>query len=89
MLGIMYFNGQGVKQDFKMALRWFQAASRFGHVHAYYNLVQIYATGTSVLRSCTLATELYKKCGPWSNLFTKAFHLYNQGHIERAFMIYI
>jgi SEL1 protein len=92
MLGVMFYNGEGVKRDFKMAIKWFQAASQSGHVLAYYNLAQMHATGTGVLRSCTTATELFKHVaerGRWSNMFTEAFHLYKQGHIEQAFMIYL
>jgi SEL1 protein len=92
MLGVMFYNGEGVKRDFKMAIKWFQAASQSGHVLAYYNLAQMHATGTGVLRSCTTATELFKvvaERGRWSNMFTEAFHLYKQGHIEQAFMIYL
>ncbi|CAF0774067.1 unnamed protein product [Rotaria sordida] len=92
MLGVMYYNGQGIQRDFKMALKWFQAASQSGHVLAYYNLAQMHATGTGVLRSCPTATELFKSVaerGQWANMFTKAFQLYNQGHIEQAFMIYL
>jgi SEL1 protein len=92
MLGVMYYNGEGVKRDFKMAIKWFQAASQSGHVLAYYNLAQMHATGTGVLRSCTTATELFKSVaerGRWSNMFTEAFNLYKQGHVEQAFMMYL
>lgn len=92
MLGGMYYEGKGVKQDYAMALKWFQAASQSGHVLGYYNVAQMHATGTGVLRSCTVAAELYKivaERGQWSDLFTKAFQLYTQGHIEQAFMIYL
>ncbi|CAF3395769.1 unnamed protein product [Rotaria sp. Silwood1] len=92
MLGVMYYNGQGIGRDIKMALKWFQAASQSGHILAYYNLAQMHATGTGVLRSCPTATELFKSVaerGQWSHMFTQAFQLYNQGHIEQAFMIYL
>ncbi|CAF3907539.1 unnamed protein product, partial [Rotaria sp. Silwood1] len=52
----------------------------------------IHSTITSVLRSCPTATELFKSVaerGQWSHMFTQAFQLYNQGHIEQAFMIYL
>lgn len=92
MLGIMYYNGHGIKRDYKMAVKWFQAAAQSGHVLAYYNLAQMHATGAGVLRSCTTATELFKgvsERGRWSNMFTEAFYLYKQGHIEQAFMMYL
>jgi SEL1 protein len=92
MLGIMYYNGEGVKRDFKLAIKWFQAASQSGHALGYYNLGQMHATGTGVLRSCTTATELFKNVaerGKWTNMFIEAYNLYRQGHIEQAFMKYL
>lgn len=92
MLGVMYYHGYGVQRDLKAALKWFQSASQSGHVLAYYNLAEMYATGTGVVQSCSTATELFKivaERGPWSNMFTKAFQLYNQGHIEQAFIMYL
>jgi len=41
-----------------MALKYFQLASRSGHVLAIYNLAQMHATGTGVLRACHTATEV-------------------------------
>ncbi|CAF4136701.1 unnamed protein product [Rotaria magnacalcarata] len=52
----------------------------------------MHATGNGILRSCPTATDLFKivaERGSWSNMFTEAFQLYNQGHIEQAFMIYL
>ncbi|CAF4341013.1 unnamed protein product, partial [Rotaria magnacalcarata] len=72
MLGIMYYKGEGVKRDYKMAIKCFQAASQSGHALGYYNLGQMHATGTGVLRSCTTATELFKNVaerGKWSSMF--------------------
>ncbi|CAF1147680.1 unnamed protein product [Rotaria magnacalcarata] len=92
MLGVMYYNGHGVRRDYNLAIKWFQAASHSGHVLGYYNLAQMHATGNGILRSCPTATDLFKivaERGSWSNMFTEAFQLYNQGHIEQAFMIYL
>ena len=37
-LGVMYYNGQGVPQDFKLAIKWFTLAAEQGHVLAQHNL---------------------------------------------------
>ena len=33
-LGVLYFNGQGVKQDFVNAKKWFEKAAKQGHAEA-------------------------------------------------------
>lgn len=43
-----------------MANKLFALASQSGHVLAYYNLAQMHATGTGMLRSCSVAVEV---CG--------------------------
>ncbi len=50
--------GLGVKRDYKLANKYFTLASQSGHVLAFYNLAQMHATGTGVLRSCQTATEV-------------------------------
>ena len=50
--------GQGVRRDYKMAVKFFNLASQGGHVLAYYNLAQMHATGTGVLRNCHTAVEV-------------------------------
>jgi len=55
---VVYAAGNGVRRDYKMALKYFTLASQSGHVLAFYNLAQMHATGTGVLRSCHTATEV-------------------------------
>ena len=43
-----------------MAVKYFNLASQSGHVLAFYNLADMHATGTGMLRSCPTAVELYK-----------------------------
>jgi len=62
--------GQGVRRDYKMALKYFTLASQSGHVLAFYNLAQMHATGTGVLRNCHTATEVSCLC---SLLFSQGF----------------
>jgi len=41
-----------------MAVKYFNLASQSGHMLAFYNLAQMHATGTGVLRACHTATEV-------------------------------
>jgi SEL1 protein len=50
--------GIGVRRDYKMALKYFTLASQSGHVLAFYNLAQMHATGTGILRNCHTASEV-------------------------------
>ena len=45
MLGLMYYNGQGVPQDYAEAVKWFRLAAEQGHAKAQSILGAIYATG--------------------------------------------
>ena len=47
----MYYNGLGVNVDYKMAVKYFNLASQSGHILAFYNLADMHATGTGMLRS--------------------------------------
>ena len=42
----MYYNGWGVKRDYKMATKYYNLASQSGHVLAFFNLAEMHATGT-------------------------------------------
>ena len=50
--------GLGRNRDYKLALKYFNLASQSGHILALYNLAQMHATGTGVLRACHTATEV-------------------------------
>jgi len=41
-IGLLYMNGQGVKQDYKLAKQWFKRAAFYGSVDAAYNLGTLY-----------------------------------------------
>ena len=47
-----------MRKDYKMATKYFTMASQNGHVLAFYNLAQMHATGTGVLRNCHTAVEV-------------------------------
>jgi TPR repeat protein len=47
-LGVMYTNGQGVKQDFAEAAKWYSRAAKQGISQAQFRLGEIYAKGQGV-----------------------------------------
>ena len=55
---ITFSDGLGVRKDYKMAIKYFNLASQSGHVLAYYNLAQMQASGTGMLRSCHTSVEV-------------------------------
>jgi len=54
-LGLMYVNGQGVKQDFKEAFKWCQKAAEQGNAIAQYNLGLMYYNGHGVEQNNVIA----------------------------------
>ena len=47
-LGISYFLGLGVPQDFKEAVKWYRLAAEQGDANAQYELGEMYANGEGV-----------------------------------------
>lgn len=60
-LGLMYFDGQGVPQDFAEAADWFRKSARQGFVKAQYNLGELLATGKGIRKD-------YVEAHMWLNL---------------------
>src|SRR5208282_3987556 len=48
MLGVMYFNGQGIPQDYVQAAVWYHKAAEQGNAIAQYTLGFLYAFGEGV-----------------------------------------
>ncbi|XP_053139946.1 protein sel-1 homolog 1 isoform X2 [Hemicordylus capensis] len=91
-LGSMYYNGIGVKRDYKQAYKYFNLASQGGHILAFYNLAQMHATGTGVMRSCHTAVELFKNVcerGRWSERLMTAYNSYKDGDTNSAVVQYL
>ncbi|EMT3920850.1 sel1 repeat family protein [Neisseria gonorrhoeae] len=62
-LGVMYENGQGVRQDYVQAVQWYRKASEQGDAQAQYNLGAMYYKGRGVRQDLVLAQEwLGKAC---------------------------
>lgn len=66
-------------------------ASQSGHVLAYYNLAQMHATGSGMIRSCPTAVELFKNVaerGKWSDRLMIAHTDYREGRVDEALVSY-
>ena len=60
-LGLMYANGEGVKQDYFKAVEWFQKAADQGLAKAQYNLGDMYFYGQGVKQDYIKAVEWWQK----------------------------
>ena len=60
-LGMMYYKGTGVPQDFKKALEWYFKSAAQGFALAQHNLGSIYATGTATTQDYVKAVKWYRK----------------------------
>ena len=65
-LGLMYANGQGVPQDYAVAVEWFRKAAEQGLAVAQSNLGLMYAKGQGVLQHNAVAHK-------WLNLAASRF----------------
>ena len=59
-LGIAYFDGQGVPEDKKEALKWFRLAAEQGNAKAQYNLGVVYFDGQGVPKDSKEAVKWYR-----------------------------
>lgn len=80
-----------MRRDFKLANKYFNLASQSGHVLAFYNLAQMHATGTGMMRSCPAAVELLKNVaerGKWSDQLMAAHTDYREARVDESFVAY-
>lgn len=59
-LGFMYYNGQGVPQDFKEAVKWYRLAADQGHATAQNNLGSMFENGKGVQKDDKEAVKWYR-----------------------------
>jgi TPR repeat protein len=50
-LGVAYYSGDGVQQNFQTAASWYEKAARQGNANAQYNLADLYDQGKGVPRN--------------------------------------
>jgi TPR repeat protein len=60
-LGFMYEKGQGVEQDFKEAVKWYQKAAEQGYAAAQHNLGSMYEKGQGVEQDFKEAVKWFQK----------------------------
>ena len=60
-LGVMYYDGQGVPQDYKEAVKWYRKVAEQGYAEAQYNLGVMYDNGQGVPQDDKEAVKWYRK----------------------------
>jgi TPR repeat protein len=60
-LGVMYYEGQGMEQDFKDAAKWFRKASEQGNPGAQINLGLMYLRGKGIMEDDKEAAKWFRK----------------------------
>ena len=66
-LGFMYYDGQGVKQNYTQAFKWFEKAANQGYAAPQYNLGFMYGNGQGVKRSAGAAIVWYQSAANHGN----------------------
>ncbi len=56
----MYRTGQGFKQSYEEAMKWYLAAAEQGDPFAMYNISILYSTGFGVKQNCAIAAKWLK-----------------------------
>jgi len=60
-LGLLYHEGEGVRQDYAQAASWFRMAAEQGDADAQFNLGLMYRNGEGVEQDFTEAVKWYRK----------------------------
>ena len=60
-LGLIYDNGEGVRQDYSKAAQWYEKAANQGIAEAQFNLGLKYNNGEGVRQDKATAKELFSK----------------------------
>ncbi|MCQ2288423.1 MAG: sel1 repeat family protein [Muribaculaceae bacterium] len=79
-LGLCYYKGRGVRQDYYEAAKWFRIAANQGHIKAQCNLGLCYKNGQGVTQNAYEAVKWYRKAaekGDATAQFNLALCYYN------------
>ena len=60
-LGLKYYNGEGVSEDFREAVKWFRMAAKQGHATAQSYLGIMYAKGEGVPKDGQEAVKWFRR----------------------------
>jgi TPR repeat protein len=66
-LGLLYYDGRGVSQDFTEAVQWFERSADQGYAKAQYNLGEMYAVGKGVKRDYVQSYKWLSVCAASGN----------------------
>lgn len=80
-LGVMYSNGEGVEQDYKSAVSWYEKAALQGELEAMNNLGNCYNNGYGVEQNLHKAFEWWLKAaeGRYEPCYTLVADIYYEG----------
>ena len=67
LLGVLYYNGNGVPLNYKKAAYWIKKSATGGDSASYQPLSILYASGRGVRRNAKKAAYWHKKAFPFSN----------------------
>jgi predicted aspartyl protease len=67
VLGVMYFNGQGVPQDYAQAVAWWRKAADQGNATAQFSLGAMYVNGHGVAQDYAQALIWFRKAADQGN----------------------
>ena len=70
----MYQNGQGVIQNYKIAVKWYKLSAEQGHPDAQSNLGNMYTKGDGVIQNYKTAVKWYRLSAEQGNADAQ-FHL--------------
>ena len=81
-MGLLYFNGQNVRQDYVMARRWFEKAAAQNHPESQKNLGVIYAQGYGVQQDYNIARQWWEQAAAQNHSGAQVYLgcLYANGH---------
>ena len=81
ILGMMYYRGAGVTQNYTEAVKWLKSAAKQGHAEAQYQLGQMYEHGEGVEKDYAKSFEWYQRAAKkgFAEAQYKLGQMYEQG----------
>ncbi|NFD19411.1 sel1 repeat family protein, partial [Clostridium botulinum] len=65
--GFMYYNGQGVTEDYKKAMYWYKKSYKEGNFGVMRDIGSMYYEGKGVIKDYKKAMQCYKKASQIDN----------------------